>query len=83
MPMPRRGTVCDENVSKYLQAERQSLVQLLELFTRKLVEVDALLQEQSRLSAPDEMEVTEGRSDPFKDLNLWPMTSTSTMGLCR
>jgi hypothetical protein len=81
--MARTGIVVDENVSSYLRAERQLLVQLLELFTGKLAEVDALLQEQSGLLSPGEMEITERRSDPFKTLHLWPMTSMTTMGLCR
>jgi hypothetical protein len=81
--MAMTGTVVEENVSNYLRAERQSLVELLELFTGKLAEVDALLQEQSGLLSPGKMEITETRSDPFKTLDRWPMTSTTTMGLCR
>jgi hypothetical protein len=72
-----------EDISKYLQNERESLVNLLELFTDKLAKVDALLQVQSGLLSQGETGITVSHSDPFAT---WPnllLTSVTTMGLCR
>ena len=71
----------DENVRKYLDTEKQSLVELISLLSIRLADVEAQLSEQG-----DETlfgEVTERRSDPFEILHIWPLTATSTMGACR
>ena len=78
--MAGKGTQLDE-LRNYLQAEKQSLEQLIRQLSGKLAKVEALLMEQSGPATSGE--VTERRSDPFKTLDIWPMTSPTTMGRCR
>jgi hypothetical protein len=78
--MAGKDTQLDELLN-YLQAEKQSLEQLIDQLSGKLAKVEALLIEHSRPIASGG--VTERRSDPFKTLDIWPMTSPTTMGRCR
>lgn len=73
----------DEEICTYLQAERQSVRQLLELFSRKLAKIDALLENANARVVPGP--VTSSRSNPLDEPVVWrsQMTSTTTLGLCR